>query len=144
MVSRRSFNNLIKRNISSKVQICYTVNKHGLQIVFILRSFCLALLYLQRFVLKVSDVSACTGLTWGRMFADMYYQYRPHVVIGPGKYVSNIIFKFIYSIDLPRIASIAVVVIIIIFLNVIVIVVIIIIIIIIITTNLFLFTTLLC
>ena len=111
---------------------------------FILRSFCLALLYLQRFVLKVSDVSACTGLTWGRMFADMYYKYRPHVVIGPGKYVCNIISKFIYSIDLPRIASIAVVVIIIIFLNVIVIVVIIIIIIIIITTNLFLFTTLLC
>ena len=116
MALRRSFNNLIKRNISSKVQICYTVNKHvlGLQIVFILRSFCLALLYLQRFVLKVSDVSACTGLTWGRMFADMYYQYRPHVVIGPGKYVSNIISKFIYSINLPRIASIVVVVIIII------------------------------
>ena len=76
------------------------------------------------------------------MFADMYYKYRPHVVIGPGKYVCNIISTFIYIIDLPRIA---VVVIIIIFLNDIVIVVIIIIIIIIITTNLFFFfTTLLC
>lgn len=36
------------------------------------------------FVVMPVDVTGCTAMDWGAAFAEMHFQHRPHVLIGPG------------------------------------------------------------
>ena len=36
------------------------------------------------FIVMPVDVTTCSAMDWGAAFAEMYFHYRPHVLIGPG------------------------------------------------------------
>lgn len=41
------------------------------------------------YIIQPVDVPECVAEKWGSIFAELYYNHKPHLVIGPGAYYFN-------------------------------------------------------